>query len=163
MAHENLPFLRKRRSDPWSSFQDEVSDLVNRFSGDWGSNLSLDSDTQFSPKIDVKDEGQNFLVTAEIPGMDEKDIDINIEDNVLTLQGERKSEHTDEDKKKGFYRSEISYGSFYRTIPFNETLDEDKVEANYKHGMLKVILPKKEGAKKKGRKISIGGVDQKKH
>jgi HSP20 family protein len=155
MNNKNL-VQRRNNMSPWSSFQDEIQDLVNRFTDDWGGGLETSSPTQFSPRVDVKDEEKRFLVTAEIPGMTEEDIDVSLDENVLTLQGERKSEHKEEDKDKGYFRSEISYGSFYRTIPLSAEVDEDKVEADYKDGMLKVTLPKKEGAAKKSRKISIG-------
>ncbi|MFP5385554.1 MAG: Hsp20/alpha crystallin family protein [Bacteriovoracia bacterium] len=159
MFNRNLPTSTSRRNnrfDPWSSFQEEMRDLVSRFNEDWGEGLPSSTPTQFVPKVDLKDKGKEYLVTAEIPGMTEKDIDISLDENVLTLQGERRSEHKDEDKDKGFFRSEISYGSFYRTIPLNEEVDDNKVEANYKDGMLKITLPKKEGAQKKSKKISIG-------
>lgn len=161
MFNKNLPSQRKS-SDPWSSFQNEMRDLISRF-GDDSNDEFFSRPSQFSPNIEIKDEGKKFLVTAEIPGMSEKDIDIDLDENVLTLQGERRSEHSEEDKKNGSWKSEISYGSFYRTIPLNTEVDEDKVEADYKNGMLRIVLPKKEGMKKKGRKISIGGSDQKKH
>ena len=157
MFNKNLPAQKRNRFDPWSSFQDEMRDLVSRFNDDWGEGLtSTTTPSHFVPKVDIKDQGNSYLVTAEIPGMTEKDIDISLDENVLTLEGERKSEHKEEDKDKGFWRSEISYGSFYRTIPLNEEVEDDKVEASYKDGMLKVTLPKKEGARKKSRKISIG-------
>ena len=157
MFNRNLPTLRRsNRFDPWSSFQDDMRDLVNRFTEDWGENLPSANATQFMPRVDIRDKGKEFLVTAEIPGMTEKDIDISLDENVLTLQGERRSELKDEDKERGYFRSEISYGSFYRTIPLNEEVDDNKVEASYKDGMLKITLPKKEGALKKAKKISIG-------
>lgn len=156
MLNRNLSTQRKNRSfDPWSSFQEEVQDLVNRFSENWGENLPTTSSERFIPNIEVKDKGKEYRVTAEVPGMEEKDIDISLDENVLTLQGERRSEYQEEDKEKGFFRSEISYGNFYRAIPLDEEVDEDKVEANYKDGMLKITLPKKEGMKKKSRKISL--------
>lgn len=163
MFNKNLPAQRRNRWDPWSSFQDEMRDLMSRFNDDWGENFPVTSQSKFIPKVDIKDQGKNYLVTAEIPGMTEKDIDISLDENVLTLQGERKSEFKDEDKEKGYYRSEISYGSFFRTIPLNEDVEEDKVEASYKDGMLKVTLPKKEGARKKSRKISISSSENLKH
>lgn len=156
MFNKNLPTQKRNRFDPWSSFQDEMRDLVSRFNDDWSEGRSVTTPSHFVPSVDIKDQGNSYLVTAEIPGMTEKDIDISLDENVLTLQGERQSEHKEEDKEKGFWRSEISYGNFYRTIPLNEEVDDDKVEASYKDGMLKITLPKKEGSRKKSRKISIG-------
>jgi HSP20 family protein len=149
--------LRKRseRFNPWSVLQDEMKDLMSRFNEDWPelTPLEITTPSHFVPRIDLKDNGEFYLVTAEIPGMKEKDISVSLDQNVLTLEGEKKAES--EEKGKGVYRSEISYGHFYRTIPLFEDVDEGKVEANYKDGVLKVTLAKKEGSARKKKKIEI--------
>lgn len=151
--NRNLPSQQRKNRDPWFSFQDDFKDLINRF-GDFDDfSKDLSTPSHFVPKVDIKDMGKDYLVMAEIPGMTEDDINISLNENVLTLEGEKKSEHKDEGKD--FYRSEISYGKFYRTIPLNDEVDENKVEASYKDGVLKVTLPKKEGVLNKARKISI--------
>lgn len=153
MAGRGLSLFRTER--PWFSFQNEMRNLLDRFNEDWelsSSNFPMPTG-QFVPKIDVKDRGDSFLVTAEVPGMSEKDINISLDQNVLTLEGEKKSES--EEKEKGYYRSEISYGNFYRAIPFNEEIDEAKVQASYRDGMLKITLGKKEGRQTKRKKIEI--------
>lgn len=151
MLNRNLPTQRRERHfDPWSSLQDEMRELFDRFSGD----LTPIGETNFKPSINVQDKGKEYLVTAEIPGMSENDINITLEDDQLILQGEKRNEFKDEGK--GFWKSEISYGSFYRAIPFSNDIDADKVSANYKDGVLKVTLAKKEGASSKAKKIQIG-------
>lgn len=155
MALRNLPSLfRSEKSNPLFSFQDDMRDLINRFD-EWAgiTESDLEATRRFVPKVDVQDRGDSYLVVAEIPGMTEDDISITLDQNVLILEGEKRSES--EEKKKGYWRQEISYGNFYRTIPFNDHVDEAKVEASYKNGTLKVTLGKKEGTKAKGKKIEI--------
>lgn len=151
MLNRNLPAQRRERHfDPWSSLQDEMRELFDRFSGDLS---PLSSETKFKPSVDVKDNGNEYLVTAEIPGMSENDINVTLEDNQLILEGEKRNEFKDEGK--GFWKSEISYGRFYRTIPFNNDIDPEKVTANYKDGLLKVTLAKREGSQSRSKKIPI--------
>jgi HSP20 family protein len=151
MMNKNLSVQKKRGNEPWFSLQDEIKDLFSRFSDEWP-DLAPMNQKGFVPHIDVKDDGDKFLVTAEVPGLTEKDINLTLDQNVLTLEGEKKSEYKDE--KEGYYKSEISYGHFYRQIPLNENVDEDKVEASYRDGVLKINLPKRPGSQK-NKKISI--------
>ena len=103
------------------------------------------------PSVNVKENDKQIQVEAEIPGMDPKDIDISIRDNALVIQGEKKFE--DQQKQENYQRVECSYGSFYRMIPLSTDVDESNIKAKYKKGVLKVTLPKKEGAGSK--KIQI--------
>ena len=96
------------------------------------------------PSVNVKENDKQIQVEAEIPGMDPKDIDISIRDNALVIQGEKKFE--DQQKQENYQRVECSYGSFYRMIPLSTDVDESNIKAKYKKGVLKVTLPKKEGA-----------------
>jgi len=92
-------------------------------------------------------------VVAELPGMDEKDINLSIEDNALVLSGEKKSDV--EEKGKTFHRVERTYGSFQRVIPLNVEVDEDKATASFKNGVLAITLPKAAEAVKQSKKITI--------
>jgi len=158
MAFRNLPSLRRNeRNDFWPSIQDDFRDLLSRFD-EMTDFPPMTVQGQFVPKVDVRDQGNSYLVTAEIPGMTQKDINVSLEQNVLTLEGEKKSEH--EDKGKGYWRSEISYGRFYRAIPLNDEIDEGKVEASYRDGVLKVTLGKIEGKERKSKKIEINAKTQ---
>jgi HSP20 family protein len=107
----------------------------------------------FSPRVEVKETDKNILVSAEVPGMEDKDINVSLKDNSLVIEGEKRSERKKEDK--GFYRSEFSYGSFYRSIPLQADVDADKVEATYKNGILKVTLNKLEESKQTTKRIEI--------
>ena len=156
MLNKGLSLRRRtERFNPWTVFQDEMKDLMSRFNQDWPemAPLEMTTPTHFVPRVDVKDIGESYLVTAEIPGMKEKDISVSLDQNVLTIEGEKKAEGLE--KGKGFYRSEISYGNFYRVIPLFDEVDETKVEATYKDGILKLALTKKEGASRKKKKIEI--------
>jgi HSP20 family protein len=97
----------------------------------------------------------NVTLKIEVPGIDEKDIDVRIENNVLTVHGERKFEK--EEKEENYRRVERQYGSFTRTFTLPTTVDAEKVQADYDRGVLKVTLPKKAEAKPKQIKVNVGG------
>lgn len=107
----------------------------------------------FSPSIDVKEDEKEISVLAELPGMDEKDIEVLLTENTLTLKGEKKEEK--EEKGKDYYHMERAYGSFNRVIPLPQGIDTKKVSATFKKGVLTVKLPKTEEAKAKGKKIPV--------
>jgi HSP20 family protein len=104
-------------------------------------------------KMDVREEEDRFLVSVELPGMDEKDVEVVLSDNVLTLKGEKKAEK--EEAGKGYAYKERSYGSFRRSIPLHAEVVADKVEASFDKGVLTVELPKTPEAKKAHKKIPI--------
>ena len=89
----------------------------------------------------------------ELPGIDEKDIDVSVSEDVITVRGEKKDER--EEEKKGYYLSERSYGSFHRTIPIPPGVDADKAEARFRKGVLTITLPKTDDAKSKTRRIEV--------
>lgn len=109
----------------------------------------------FAPRVDTAETDAVYEVTAELPGVDEKEVKISVDDNLLCISGEKKSER--EEKKKDYVMSERSYGSFKRafTIPDNVALD--KVTANFENGVLKVTLPKTSPSPAKHREIPIKG------
>lgn len=109
----------------------------------------------FSPKIDVVDDENELRVSAELPGMEEKDIAITLDSDGLRIEGEKKEER--EEKGKGFYATERSYGSFVRVIPLPYEVDHDKVEAKFKKGVLTVRMPKVADAKAERKQIPIKG------
>lgn len=106
----------------------------------------------FSPQIDVVEDEDEIRVAAELPGMDEDDIDVSLSRGTLTIQGEKREET--EDRGQNYYRMERSYGTFRRSIPLPSTVDEAKVEATYEKGVLTITLPKKEDTRA-GRRIPI--------
>jgi HSP20 family protein len=104
------------------------------------------------PKVDVAETEDSVHVTAELPGMKEDDIDVTLSDGNLVIRGEKKAEK--EDKQKNYYRVERSYGSFQRSIPLPAEVDDQKVDASFKDGVLNIILPKV-APSKSGKKITV--------
>jgi HSP20 family protein len=92
------------------------------------------------PEMDVSETDKEVKVTAELPGIDEKDLEVSVDEGGLTVRGEKREEH--EEEKKGYYLSERSYGSFHRHIPLPSGLIPDKAEAKFRNGVLKINIPK---------------------
>jgi HSP20 family protein len=108
--------------------------------------------TTWSPSVDIFENDNELIVKAELPGMEMKDIEVTFENNVLTIKGERRFEH--ETKKENYHRVEREYGSFSRSFALPTYVDEGKIRADYKDGMLNVVLPKREMAKPRGIKVN---------
>jgi HSP20 family protein len=144
------------RWDPlreFSTLQDRMYRLFRESYGPEGREESLTTST-FAPPVDVYEDEHNVTLKIEVPGIDEKDIDVRVENNVLTVHGERKFEK--EEKEENFRRVERQYGSFTRTFTLPTTVDAEKVSANYEKGILKITLPKKAEAKPKQIKVNVG-------
>lgn len=105
----------------------------------------------FVPPVDVYEDEHNLVLKLEIPGINDEDLDVQVENNTLTVKGERKFEK--EEKEENFHRIERRYGSFLRTFRLPNTIDTDKVEAHYEKGILKVSLAKRAEAKPKQIKV----------
>ena len=103
--------------------------------------------------MDIAETDRAFEVTAELPGIDEKDVDISVADGVLTIRGEKKAES--EEKAKNYHRIERAYGSFQRSLALPPTIDEDAIEATFRNGVLKLLLPKTAKALEKAKKIPV--------
>ncbi len=147
---------RREESQPFFSLQREMNRIFDDFFQGWdvapfaGAAARLG---QFHPSIDVRESEKEIRVKAELPGMDEKDIEVLLDNETLTIKGEKKEEK--EDKGKSHYHVECSYGSFQRVIPLPAGIDQKKVQAQFKNGVLNISLPKTEEAKAKGKKIPI--------
>jgi HSP20 family protein len=144
------------RWDPFREFstlQDRMNRLFRDSYGPEGREENLNN-TSFAPPVDVYEDEHSVNLKIEVPGVDEKDIDVQIENNVLTVHGERKFEK--EEKQENFRRVERQYGSFTRTFTLPTTVDAEKVAASYDKGILKIALPKKAEAKPKQIKVSVG-------
>jgi len=144
------------RWDPFREFstlQGRMNRLFRESYGPEGREESLTS-TTFAPPADVYEDEHNVTLKLEVPGIDEKDIDVRIENNVLTVHGERKFEK--DEKEENFRRVERQYGSFTRTFTLPTTVDAEHVSANYEKGILKIALPKKAEAKPKQIKVNVG-------
>jgi len=159
--HTEHPITR-RIPDPISELQLRTNNLFENFFNDMGDDLfmpsftGIDRSAGLSPKFDVAETDDAFEVTAELPGMNEKDIEVFVEDNVLTVKGEKKEER--DEKKRDYHLTERRYGSFYRAFPLPTGLDRGKVKACFKHGVLCLSLPKTAEAKENRRKIEVKAV-----
>jgi HSP20 family protein len=147
----NLPFWRGE--DPFRTLFQEVQKTFEDFSR--RSPFARFSPGILSPKIDVAESKDAIDITAELPGVDEKDVDVTLADDVLTIRGEKKSEREEQDKDKNWHVVERSYGSFSRAIPLPFEPDATKVEAKFDKGVLRIHLPKSEETTKKEQKIEI--------
>jgi HSP20 family protein len=105
------------------------------------------------PVVDIVEKEKEYEITAELPGMDEKNVDVKFADGILTIKGEKSEEK--EEKKKDYYLSERHFGSFHRSFQVPAGIDADKIEASFKNGVLTVILPKAAQAQRSEKKIAI--------
>jgi HSP20 family protein len=110
---------------------------------------------RFVPAVDVYEDAQKVVLKLEVPGVEEKDLDIRVENRTLTVKGERKFEA--EEKEQNFHRIERRYGSFFRSFTLPSTVDTENVQASYNAGVLKLELVKKPEAQPKQIKINVGG------
>jgi HSP20 family protein len=110
-------------------------------------------ETRKAPAVDIVDTDKAYEITAELPGMDESNIDVKFSDGTLTIKGEKRDDK--EEKKKGYYLSERRYGAFQRSFGVPAGVDAEKIEANFKNGVLAVTLPKTPQAQKSEKKIAI--------
>jgi len=106
-----------------------------------------------APAVDITERDKDYAITAELPGMDEKDIEVKFADGMLTIKGEKKEER--EEKKKDCYLSERRFGSFQRSFQLPDRVDADKIEASFKNGVLTVVMPKSAETQKREKKIAI--------
>jgi HSP20 family protein len=109
----------------------------------------------FVPPVDIYEDEQKIVLKLEVPGLKDSDLDIQLENNVLSVKGERKFEH--EEKQENFHRIERRYGSFHRSFTIPTTVDSDSVKASYDAGVLSISLDKRAEAKPKQIKVSVGG------
>ena len=143
------------RWEPFREFatlQDRMNRLFRESYNDAGQDESLTT-SRFAPAVDVYEDEHQVTLKIEVPGIDEKDIDVRVENNTLTVQGERKIEK--EEKEENYRRVERQYGSFTRTFTLPQTVDSEALKASYEHGVLTLTLPKKEAAKPKQIKVEI--------
>jgi HSP20 family protein len=144
------------RWDPFQEFS-LITDRMNRlFQDTYGPSRGEENLTtsSFVPPVDIYEDEHNIVLKLEVPGIDQKDIDIRLENSTLTVRGERKFEK--EEKEENFHRVERRYGSFFRAFTLPTTVDADSVTADYDNGVLKIKLAKKAEAKPKQIKVNVG-------
>ena len=145
--------LAQRGGEPLSHLLDQINRVSDDFCSDSCLSPRGEMAAGFWPQVDVTETDKEIKVYAEIPGVEPKDIDVGIEDGVLTIKGEKKYER--EEKEKGQYRMERSYGSFERAIELPAEVDESKAKAEFKKGVLRLTLPKRPGAPSRRKKIPV--------
>ena len=171
MATETNLAVTKKPSEPalagevWRPFEalrKEVDRLFDEFGDDFwrrpfrslaGLEKAWAQKLAASPAIDVAETDKAYEITAELPGIDQKNIEVNVANGGITIKGEKKEET--EEKKKDYYVSERRYGSFERYFSLPEGVDADKIEATFKNGVLKVTLPKTAEAQKPAKRIEV--------
>ncbi|MDD5471727.1 MAG: Hsp20/alpha crystallin family protein [Sideroxydans sp.] len=143
----------------WDPFK-ELEDVSNRLNRLFGRSSSTEESGQnmlavadWSPSVDISETDDAYLIKGEIPGVKKEDVKVSVQDGMLTIQGERKMEK--EEKNKKFHRVECSYGNFVRSFRMPDDADENKVKAEFKDGMLNVTLPKTEKAKSRSINVSV--------
>ena len=160
MAIRNLvPFAKKSvpvkrgEENPFSLLRREMDSLFDNFYRGFDIEPFESRLGVFNPKVDVTENDKEIKISAELPGMGEKDIDVSLQNDMLTIKGEKKEEK--EDKGKDYYRMERSYGSFSRTITLPIEVETEKVEAKFKKGVLSITLPKTAKAVAETKKIAV--------
>ena len=156
---------RSRELAPFQSLRGEIDRLFDNFDRSFfglpSARSFFDIETMFPrnaawnlvPAVDVAENDKRYEITAELPGLDEKNIELKISNGILTISGEK--EEKKEEREKDYYLSERSYGSFQRAFQVPDGVDADKIEASYKKGVLTVTLPKTPEAQKAEKKIAI--------
>jgi HSP20 family protein len=127
-------------------FTREIDRVFDAFFG------QTDQGRRWVPPMDLVEADDHFVLKADLPGLAESDVNLEVQDGTLTISGERKAEH--EQREKGWYRIERSFGSFSRSLTLPDGVDPDRIEASFSHGVLEVRIPKPE--ERKPRRISIG-------
>jgi len=157
---KKVPQTRSNLLEPWQSFRSEMDRLFDRMSTGFG----LPSFSRFFanepafptlslPAVDVSEDEKAYKIAAELPGLEEKDIDVTVTGDMLVLKGEKKQEK--EEKNKNYYLSERSYGSFQRSFALPESIDQSKIAAEFSKGVLTITLPKTAEAQKQQKKIEV--------
>ncbi len=162
MIGELLPWKKKentlaavsRRVDPLTDFHQQINEIFHNFFTDSPRWPAIDSGCEtFVPRFEVAETDGQISVTAELPGIEEKDLDVSVSDGILCIKGEKRSDCEGDDKNRCF--SERTYGVFQRAFSLPDGLDLDKIEAVFKNGILTITLPKDETKRQKTRKINV--------
>ena len=142
--------------DLFSALRDEMIHAFNRLEQGWFVPLKAwrSEDDLFQPRLDVHEDKKQFSIEVELPGVHEKDVSVSLSKGRLVIKGHKKSEH--EEKTQDTYISERMFGSFERMIELPDGLDEDKIQAKFEKGILRIIAPKRADAIKSEKTIPIG-------
>lgn len=141
------------KNDGFRQLQRQIDRVFDDFSRGFGMPSLFKEDGAWTPRCDISEDDKSLNLTVELPGVEEKDVEVTVLDNVLTVKGEKKSERKDE--KKDYHLVERSYGMFSRSIPLAFKVDPAKVDATFKKGVLSVTLPKPPEQQARSRKVAI--------
>ena len=141
----------------WDPFREVVAlqNRVNNLFREMNEGDSPLTTASFVPAVDIYEDPKKVVLKLEVPGIEEKDLDVRVENNTLTVKGERKFEK--EEKEENFHRIERRYGSFFRSFTLPSTVDSEHINASYTNGVLKLELSKKPEAQPKQIKVNVGG------
>ena len=142
-----------RYSDPFTMMRSEMNRMFEDFNRTFDMPTLSSSFASFNPSVDVQDKGKSYLISVEVPGMEKDDVKIDIQDDLMIISGEKKSEAKEE--KDSYYRIESSYGSFQRVLNLPADADIEKVDASFKNGVLKIEIDKDTTKTSSPRQISI--------
>lgn len=146
-----VPWRRGEQMDPFQQLQREMNQLMQRFFGETEGGAGRNDLVAWAPRVDVEEDDKQFVVKADVPGVDPKDVEISVVENALVLRGQKKEER--EEKKKNYHRVERFEGQFYREIPLPRGIEADKIQAKSANGVVTVTIPKKAEAQPK--KIAV--------
>lgn len=132
--------IQKHPQSLLSHLQEDINRLFEPFGWSTENQLGDAFSREWSPRIDIKDMNDNYLIRADIPGVDPKAIEISIENNVLTIKGEKETET--QEKKEDFLRVERTKGAFIRRFSLPESVNAERIKAKTKHGVLEILIPK---------------------
>jgi HSP20 family protein len=148
-----MALIRWEPARELQSIQQEMNRLFGTFF-DSPTGAGNGGSRRWIPAMDLVEEGDHYVLRADLPGVSEGDVKVELEDNVLTISGERKSEH--EERKDGFYRVERASGAFSRSLTLPEGTDPDSIQAHFEKGVLEVRVPKPEERKPRRVEINVG-------
>lgn len=146
-----VPWRRGGQMDLFQQLQREMDQLMQRFFGETEGGAGRAGLVAWAPRVDIEEDDKQFVVKADLPGVDPKDVEVSVVDNALILRGQKKEER--EEKKKNYHRVERFEGQFYREIPLPRGIDADKIQAKSTNGVVTVTIPKKAEAQPK--KIAV--------
>lgn len=156
VAKRNGPTIQ-RSADIFGAMRNEMDHIFERFEHGWpglpGMLRRTIGQDLMTPELDVHENGKQLTIEIDLPGVDEKDVAVTLANGLLTIKGERKSER--EEKRENYYMAERSYGSFERVLRMPDTIDENKLEAKFDKGVLKIVAEKKPEAVKAEKRIEI--------
>lgn len=145
--------VAKTSENPATTFQRALNNLFDDFFSGFEVSPFEEKFGSFNPKVDMTEDEKEIKITAELPGLEEKDIEVNLSRDILTIKGEKTQEK--EEKGKETYYSERSYGSFTRTLQIPSEVEQDKIDATFKKGVLNITLPKVAKPVEQQKKIQI--------